>query len=214
MAGIGDVLWGPYSPTPIGLGRNIYRRAKGEPTGNVLWDRLFPVEQQQVGRQPIGALAEQASQETMNAVRADVNRQLAQALGRSDIGFAQRGMYRSGSAGQARGELEQAATRDIAAESARTSLQRLGLVSQFDLAQQQMQAQKEAGEAGMYGQIFEAVAPLLLMQLFPAAGAAGGGENLIYTQLLQSLLGNQTGGGGGLSPYIPSGAGKGMLQPY
>ena len=212
MPGIGDVLWGPYSPTPIGLGRNIYRRATGRPTGNILWDTLFPVEQQTVGRQPIGQLAQQASEETMNAVRADVSRQLVQALGRSDIGFAQRGMLRSGTALEARQELEQAASRDIAAESARASLQRLGLVTQYDLAQQQLEAQKQTGEAGMYGQIFESIAPLILTYLFPQAAPVAGSD-LLTAQLLQAMLGNTA--NTGMSPYLGSNQyGRGMLQPF
>ena len=186
--------WKWYDYTPLWFGARGIRNAWNYVTGGeevpLIPGQQLPQGQQQVGRQTIGALAQQAQEQTMNAVRADVNRQLAQALGRSDIGFAQRGMFRSGTATQAGGELEQAATRDIAAESARASLQRLGLVTQYDLAQQQMQAQKEAGEAGMYGQIFESVAPLLLSQLFPAA-SVGGGQNLIYAQLLQSLLGGQ-----------------------
>lgn len=199
MPGIGDILWGPYSPTPIGLGRNIYRRTTGRPTGNILWDTLFPVEQQTVGRQPIGQLAQQASEETMNAVRADVSRQLVQALGRSDIAFAQRGMFRSGSALEARQELEQAAARDIAAESARASLQRLGLVTQYDLAQQQLEAQKQTGEAGMYGQIFQSLAPLILTYLFPQAAPAAGND-LLTAQLLQAMMGSQQPQGMPLGP--------------
>jgi hypothetical protein len=193
--------WKWYEYTPLWFGgrqlRSMWHNITGDEPLPPLPGQVSQV-QPQVGRQPIGALAQQAQEQTMSAVRADVNRQLVEALGRSDIAYAQRGMFRSGSALGARGELEQAAARDIAAESARASLQRLGLVTQYDLAQQQMQMQKEAGEAAMWGSIMEGIAPLLLMQLFPPAAAAGGGSNLMEMQILQYLLGQQT--GGGMSP--------------
>lgn len=161
-------------------------------------------------RQTVGGRAEQAATEVMSAVRADVNRQLMEALGRSDIAYAQRGTYRSGSALEARQRLEEQALRDISAESARTALQRLGLVTQYDLANMQLQASQQGQEAAMWGTIFEAAAPMLLSLIFPQTAPLTTGLGM--ANFMQSMMSQQ---GSGMSPYLGSSQyGRGMLQPY
>jgi len=121
------------------------------------------------GRDPVGSSLQQAGGEQLEAARVAIGRQLAQALGRTNVNFAQRGVYRSGELGQARGELEQAALSDVANAAAGIGLQTQQLQAaianndrQYALQLATLEAQKDAANKATYAQIAEISIPYLI----------------------------------------------------
>lgn len=174
--GIGFAVGGPtgaMAGANIGAGLN--------PGG--FWE---PTASELPGRSALGGDIEKAAQQEMGAIRMDVGRQLVQALKRSDVRMAQRGFLRSGEAESARGEFEQAASRDIAAASARIQLEKLGLLTQAQTAQQrydlqlaQLETQKQAAESALWSQIgMMAIKYALSRSGSPTGGDVGMVNNL------------------------------------
>ena len=161
-----------------------------------------------IGRDPASTKLEQATQQQLGAIQGAVAAQLAQALRRSDIDYAQRGMYRSGRAGGARRELEMGAMGAIAQQTGATALQRFGLAEQaeqalrtYGLQKAQLQAGQSAANTQMLSSMFQAAAPFILNAIFPGAGAAVGmsGTDMFLLQMLM----NQSGGLTPQSQYPP-----------
>lgn len=146
--------------------------------GNIRQMAAEPTPFPEIGRRPLSAdLNEQLDRATaaeLSANRAIIERQLAGALRRTDLQYGQHGIFRSGGRLAARGELEQAAMRDLATATAGTQLERLGIAEQarqFDVAQSfreaQLQAQTEAQETAMYAGMLQSITPVLIEQLLP-----------------------------------------------
>lgn len=208
-------IWGGikkfYSYGPIGTAYNLYKRfGQGEsaahPFYNMpIWENIVPMKQESVptlGRDSLASKLDEATQAELGAIQGAVASQLAQALRRSDLDYAQRGMLRSGRAGGARRELELGAMGAISQAAGSTALERFGLAEQasqalrtYNLQRAQLEAGQSAANAQMISGMFQAAAPFILNALFPGAGAAVG-MSTSDMFLLQMLM-NQ---GGGLTP--------------
>lgn len=132
------------------------------------------------GRASLAGEFQTAAESQMIAERQEIQRALASALRRVDIGYGQGGTYGFGARATRREELEEAAGRDLSSALARTGLQRLGIQQQAiatertaALQQAQLQMAADSAKAQQYSSIGQSLAPIIMTWLM---NREGGGQ--------------------------------------
>lgn len=150
-----------------------------------------------------GSMLDEAYAGEVTAARAAINRQLAEALRRTDIGYGGRGTFMGGARMAERGRLEEAALRSVAQATGALGLERAGLglqerqleqagmLGQAQLALQEagMRQQTEAATAGMWTQLGAAAIDPFMEYALPALVNLFGGGQPSLTTSPQTTLG-------------------------
>lgn len=138
-----------------------------------------------------GSILDEAYAGEMTAARAAINRQLAEALRRTDILYGGRGVFRSGELAGEHRRLEETALRSVSETAGGLGLERArlglaerqltqtGMLGQAQLALQEAQMRQagEAAQAGMWTQLGAAAIDPFMEYALPAlAGLFGSGQ--------------------------------------